>query len=117
MLLVEDDAEVRDTVAAALRAAGFEIHTASAADEALARLGAGELYEIVLTDVVMPGALNGVDLAREVKRRFPRIAVVIATGYSERAVQVPGVQALPKPYTLRDVVEALNSALRLQQQL
>jgi DNA-binding LytR/AlgR family response regulator len=64
----------------------------------------------------MPGALNGVDLAREVKRRFPRIAVVIATGYSERAVQVPGVQALPKPYNLRDVVEALNSALRLQQQ-
>lgn len=42
---------------------------------------------------------------------------VIATGYSERAVQVPGVQALPKPYNLRDVVEALNSALRLQQQL
>jgi len=117
VLLVEDDAEVRDTVAAALRAAGFEIHTASAADEALERLAAGELYEIVLTDVVMPGALNGVDLAREVKRRFPRIAVVIATGYSERAVQVPGVQALPKPYNLRDVVEALNSALRLQQQL
>ena len=115
VFLVEDDPEVRATVAAALSAAGFEIHTANSADEALERLVAGERCDIVLTDVVMPGALNGVDLAREVKRRFPRMAVVIATGYSERAVQVPGVQALPKPYNLRDVVEALNSALRLQQ--
>ena len=117
VLLVEDDAEVRDTVVAALRAAGFDIHTANTADEALERLVAGERYDIVLTDVVMPGALNGVDLAREVKRRFPRMAVVIATGYSERAVQVPGVQALPKPYNVQQVVEALSSALRLQQQL
>ena len=117
VLLVEDDAEVRDTVVAALSAAGFDIHTANTADEALERLVAGERYDIVLTDVVMPGALNGVDLAREVKRRFPRMAVVIATGYSERAVQVPGVQALPKPYNVQQVVEALSSALRLQQQL
>jgi CheY-like chemotaxis protein/anti-sigma regulatory factor (Ser/Thr protein kinase) len=115
VLLVEDDAEVRDTVGAALRAAGFEIHTANMADEALERLIAGERYDVVLTDVVMPGALNGVDLAREVKRRYPRTAVVMATGYSDRAVQVAGVQALPKPYNLEQVVEALNAAMRLQQ--
>jgi signal transduction histidine kinase/CheY-like chemotaxis protein len=115
VLLVEDDAEVRDTVATALRATGFEIHTANMADEALERLVAGEHYDVVLTDVVMPGVLNGVDLAREVKRRYPRTAVVMATGYSDRAVHVAGVQALPKPYNLDQVVEALNAAMRLQQ--
>ena len=113
VLLVEDDGEVRDTVASALRAAGFEIHTATTADEALAQLHAGERYAAVLTDVVMPGALSGIDLAREIRSRYPAMAVVIATGYSDRAVQVPGVQALPKPYSLEQAIDALNAAIRV----
>ena len=115
VLLVEDDGEVRDTVASALRAAGFEIHTATTGDEALARLHAGERYAAVLTDVVMPGALSGVDLAREIRSRYPATGVVIATGYSDRAVQLPGVRALPKPYSLGQAVDALNAAIRVQQ--
>jgi len=113
VLLVEDDGEVRDTVASALRAAGFEIHTATTADEALAQLHAGERYAAVLTDVVMPGALSGIDLAREIRSRYPAMGVVIATGYSDRAVQVPGVQALPKPYSLEQAIDALNAAIRV----
>ena len=111
VLFVEDDAEVRETVAIALRAAGFEIHTAVTGDEALARLDAGERYEAVFTDVVMPGVLSGVDLATEVRRRFPRMGVVVATGYSDRAVQVEGVRALPKPYDPPQAVDALNAAI------
>ena len=111
VLLVEDDDEVRDTVSVALRAAGFEIHTARSADEALARLQAGERCDAVFTDVVMPGSMSGVELAQEIRRRYPRIGVVLATGYSDRAVQLEGVRALPKPYDVQQAVDALNSCL------
>jgi DNA-binding NtrC family response regulator len=111
VLFVEDDAEVRETVAAALRAAGFHICTAVTADEALARLDVGERYDAVFTDVVMPGVLSGVDLAVEVRRRFPRVGVVVATGYSDRAVHIEGVRALPKPYDAHQAAEALNAAM------
>ena len=112
VLLVEDDAEVRETVSSALRAAGFAIDTAADAQEALARLGRGARYDALFTDVVMPGALNGLDLAREVRARYPATAVVVATGYSDRAVELPGVKALAKPFEVRQAVEALNGAMR-----
>ena len=111
VLLVEDDEEVRETVGAALRGAGFEIHAAASADEALLRFNAGERYDAMLTDIVMPGALNGIDLASEVRRRHPRTGVVVATGYSDRPVHLEGVQALPKPYNLQQAVDALNASM------
>lgn len=55
--------------------------------------------------------LSGIDLALEVRRRFPRVGVVVATGYSDRAVQIEGVRALPKPYDRYQAVEALNAAM------
>jgi len=111
VLLVEDDPLVRETVRTGLEASGFEVHAAGSADEALRHLAAGEPVEVVFTDVVMPGALSGVDLARRIARDFPRVRVVIATGYSDRSVQLPGVKALAKPYDLRQAVAALNEAL------
>jgi DNA-binding NtrC family response regulator len=111
VLLVEDDDHVRETVASALNAAGFDIHTAVSGDEAMQRLDEGERYDAVFTDVVMPGELSGVDLAEQIRRRHPRVGVVVATGYSDRAVKLPGVRALPKPYDLRQAVDALNAAL------
>ena len=111
VLLVEDDEEVRDTVSVALRAAGFEINTARTGDEALLRLQTGERYDAVFTDVVMPGALSGIELAAEIRRRYPRVGVVVATGYSDRAVRIEGVRALPKPYDVQQAVDALNVCL------
>ena len=111
VLLVEDDEQVRETVSTALRAAGFEIFTADTADEALQRIDGGERYDAVLTDVVMPGELSGLDLAEELRRRYPHTGVVVATGYTERALQLPGVRALPKPYELQQAVDAINAAI------
>ena len=112
VLLVEDDAEVRDTLATGLRAAGFEVSSAETGDDALARIERGERFDAVLTDVVMPGRVSGVDLAQHLRQHHPHTGVVIATGYSDRAVQLPGVRALAKPYDLRAAVEALNAARR-----
>ena len=56
----------------------------------------GERYDAVLTDVVMPG-MSGVELAERVRQQHAGTGVVLVTGYSERAVQLPGVRALAKP--------------------
>jgi signal transduction histidine kinase len=111
VMLVEDDEQVRETVSTALRAAGFDISTATNADEALRRIEGGERYDAVLTDVVMPGELSGLDLAEELRRRYPQTGVVVATGYTDRSVHLAGVRALPKPYELQQAVDAINAAI------
>jgi CheY-like chemotaxis protein len=113
VLLVEDDEEVRETVSSALGAAGFEIHTAVDADEALRLLEGGERYDALFTDVVMPGAMSGIDLAERVRARYPATGVVVATGYSDRAVELHGVRTLQKPFDVRQAVEAINAARKL----
>jgi signal transduction histidine kinase len=112
VLVVEDDEYVRETTSEALRAAGFQIDAVATADAALERIESGERFDAVLTDVVMPGRMSGVELAQEVRRRHPRTGVVVVTGYSERAVHLPGVRALAKPYDVQQAVEALNEATR-----
>ncbi|HEX6363853.1 MAG TPA: ATP-binding protein, partial [Albitalea sp.] len=115
VLLVEDDELVRETVCAALRAAGFDVSSAESADEALRRIEEGERFGAVLTDVVMPGALSGIDLARELRDRHPGIGVVVATGYSDRRVDLRGVRTLPKPYDLQQAVDVLNDLLSVKE--
>ncbi|AEG93170.1 ATP-binding protein [Ramlibacter tataouinensis] len=111
VLLVEDDPLVRDTVRPALEAAGFELRSAGTADEALRLLAQDPQFDLVFSDVVMPGAMTGIDLAQQVQQRWPRMRVVLATGYSDRRIDVPGVRALAKPYDLQQAVHALNEAL------
>ena len=110
VLVVEDDEHVRETVSAGLAAAGFDIHTAANADEALERLRR-EHFDAVLTDVVMPGAMTGLDLAAHLREHHPRTGVVVVTGYTDRKFELPGVRALPKPYDLQQAVAALNAAV------
>ena len=110
VLLVEDDAEVRETVAAAC-GGGFEIQPPAAPTR---RSRAG-------TPASDRGGLHRRGDARRVERRRPGAAhraatsracgVVIATGYSDRAVHIEGVRALPKPYDAQQAVEALNAAM------
>ncbi|MFY3385991.1 ATP-binding protein [Paracidovorax sp. MALMAid1276] len=110
VLFVEDDALVRESVAPALEAAGLTVILAENADAALARLEAGTKVDFVFSDVVMPGTLTGIDLARAVVSRFPQMKMVLATGYSEHRVSIPGVQVLAKPYDLADVLRLLTRA-------
>ncbi|CAN7403738.1 MULTISPECIES: hybrid sensor histidine kinase/response regulator [unclassified Acidovorax] len=110
LLFVEDDALVRESVAPALEGGGFFVIMAESADAALACLEAGTKVDFVFSDVVMPGTLNGIDLARTVVSRFPHIKVVLATGYSENRVSMPGVQVLAKPYDVADVLRVLRKA-------
>ncbi|OYD82918.1 hypothetical protein CHT98_18700 (plasmid) [Azospirillum brasilense] len=110
VLLVEDDPIVASTVAAALEDAGYEVTQVPTADAALPLLTSGARIDLLFSDVVMPGRLNGVDLAREARRLRPGLPVVLTTGYSEKVAQAEGVRVLAKPYRIDDLISMLTAA-------
>ncbi|TFW05173.1 hybrid sensor histidine kinase/response regulator [Oxalobacteraceae bacterium OM1] len=107
VLLVEDDALVREAVVPALQAAGFVVRVAENGEQALAMLRADSAVDAVFSDIVMPGAVSGQALAAAVLRQFPGIRVVLTTGYADQSVLLPGVQLLAKPYAIEQVIAAL----------
>lgn len=111
LLFVEDDPLVRDAVGPALEQAGFTVLTASDADQALAVLDSGITVDALFSDIVMPGPTNGRALAEAVRKRYPAIKVVLASGYSEERVTLDGVRILAKPYDVGQVVDALKVAV------
>ncbi|MDB5649870.1 MAG: hybrid sensor histidine kinase/response regulator [Hyphomicrobiales bacterium] len=100
LLLVEDNAQVRELARAILVEEGHAVIEAGQADQALEILKQDERIDLVLSDLVMPGDLNGLDLARIVREQWPRTPVVLASGYSEAAAKVvaEGFVLIAKPY-------------------
>ncbi len=111
LLLVEDDPVVGAVLADALLDMGFAVQRATTADEALSLLAGGAALDLMLTDVVMPGKLTGVDLALEATRQRPGLPVVLMTGYSEQVAAGTPFTVLPKPFQMDDLVAALDRAL------
>jgi signal transduction histidine kinase len=108
VLFVEDDALVRDVVGPALIGAGFDVETAANGDEAYRILRSGRHFDIVFSDVVMPGILSGTDLAELIEKQFPAMRTVLASGYSDRLTLSDKVRVLPKPYDLGALIAMLN---------
>lgn len=81
VLLVDDEALVRSTLADALRAQGFEVEEADGGQAALARLGGPGSFDLLVTDLAMPG-MDGLELLREVRRRCPGLPALVVTGYA-----------------------------------
>lgn len=116
ILLVEDDDMVRVHVMAQLIDLGYEVVAASTAAEALDRLRETSAFDLLFTDIVMPGGMNGRELADEARRINPSLPVLFTSGYAENAIVHhgrldPGVQLLPKPYRRRDLAAKLRVAL------
>src|SRR4029077_9325696 len=86
ILVVEDDRLVRDHALTQLRSLGYATLEAANATEALAIIEAGHEVDLLFTDIIMPGAMNGRQLACEVKRSRPDIKVLYTSGYTENAV-------------------------------
>ena len=112
VLLVEDDDEVAALAREMLRVLGFtviHVYTAAAALDALSN---GRQVDAVFSDIMMPGGISGLDLAREVRRRYPGIPVVLATGYVESAAGLADGEfsLLLKPYSLEALAGALGVA-------
>jgi len=113
VLVVEDNPDVASFAASMLEGLGYVTRRAADAGKALALLGSGEQVHAVFSDVVMPGAVNGVQLASVLRVQFPQIAVVLATGYSEVLTEWNGqavAEVLGKPYRLDELAAALERA-------
>jgi CheY-like chemotaxis protein len=115
VLVVEDEAGVREFVVEALSALGFDVLSAARAGDALDLLGAHPQVQVLLSDVIMPGA-NGRVLATQAQRLRPDLKIIFMTGYTQNAivhnsVLEPGVRLLTKPFTVADLAAELDSAL------
>jgi CheY-like chemotaxis protein len=114
VLIVEDEPLVRMSISDALLQAGFEVLASSNGAEALEVLAVRSAILAVVTDIVMPGAVDGFELAREVQHRWPDIGIVVVSGQMEPPkTHCPnGVLFLSKPFKastllrlLRDIAE------------
>ena len=105
VLAVDDDALVRFGMVAMLEELGHIVHEASSGSEAITCLTDNPAIQIVVTDQAMPG-MNGLELIDEMRRRFPSVRPVLATGYGESAADgspLPDIPRLNKPYTQDDI--------------
>jgi signal transduction histidine kinase/ActR/RegA family two-component response regulator len=111
VLLVEDDLTVATLTTEMLGSIGYAVLHVKSAAAALDTLAAGRTIDVVFSDVMMPGGMSGVDLAREVRRRRPDLPVVLTTGFIEvaRTAMAEGLQVLVKPYQLETLARVLDS--------
>jgi two-component system NtrC family sensor kinase len=113
ILLVEDNADIAEVTRANLEEIGFQVTHVADARAALAALSAGAPFNLVFSDIVMPGDLNGVDLARILRREHPSLPVLLATGYSTVAQSAmdEGFTILRKPYDTAELGACLDKIL------
>jgi signal transduction histidine kinase/ActR/RegA family two-component response regulator len=114
VLLVEDDDEVAALVSEMLEDLGFQVVRAATAAAALGALANGRRIDLVFSDIMMPGGMNGVELAKEIRSRRVDVPILLTSGYSEAAKQAAesqGIKILRKPYQLAELSEALRGAI------
>ncbi|MEY4879034.1 MAG: hypothetical protein RJB62_503, partial [Pseudomonadota bacterium] len=119
IFLVEDDELVRMHVTRQLESLGYHVtsaHNGAEALEALEALKRNGDYDLLFTDVVMPGGVNGRQLAVAVAELYPNLPVLFTSGYTENAIVHhgrldPGVHLLNKPYRLQDLAAKIRLAL------
>ncbi len=116
VLMVEDEDMVREFVAATLEDLGYTVTACNGAAEALAALDDGLQPDILLTDVVLAGMMNGKQLADSVKQRMPDIAILYMSGYTEDAIVHqgrldPGIQLISKPFRRQQLAEKLRKVI------
>jgi signal transduction histidine kinase len=116
ILIVEDDPLVREYVMTQIRRFGYRTLAASNAMEALAAIDGPERIDLLFTDVIIPGGMNGQQLANEASKRRAGLKVLYTSGYTENAIVHhgrldAGVLLLPKPYVSSDLARMLRTAL------
>jgi CheY-like chemotaxis protein len=106
ILLVEDNPDVAAATAGLLEQLGYAVRWVSNAEEALAEIEDG--IDLVFSDIVMPGKMDGLALAQAIREKYPRMPILLATGYSDTLRKVSlGFQILRKPYEIHELSQAL----------
>jgi PAS domain S-box-containing protein len=117
ILVVEDDAMVRNFVIAQLDALGYKTIAAADSRAALAHVANGEPFDLLFTDVIMPGGMTGRQLADEVAKHRPGMKVLYTSGYTDNAIVHhgrldEGVLLLTKPYRKAQLAQMVRQALK-----
>jgi CheY-like chemotaxis protein len=113
VLLVEDNRDVAEATAAMLESIGCTVKHVNAAEPALDLLASGERYDLVLSDIVMPGGQDGMELARKLRAQYPTLPVLLTTGYSNSAQKAASEKfpILLKPYRIEALQRAIGEAV------
>lgn len=115
ILLVEDDVLLRLVTSEDLRSSGFNVIEASNADEAMTILDSAVAIDLVLTDIRMPGSMDGLALAAFVRQRWPELKILVASGERPGQAALSAADAfLPKPYDSVGLLARLNSLMGQQ---
>jgi PAS domain S-box-containing protein len=118
ILLVEDNPDVATASAGLLEQLGYAVRWVSNAEAALAEIDADGV-DLVFSDIVMPGKMDGLALAQAIREKYPRLPILLATGYSDTLRKTSlGFQILRKPYEIHELSQALSkvsAAVRLQE--
>jgi two-component system, response regulator PdtaR len=110
ILIVEDDVLANDHLEFILQQAGYEVLSATSADEAAELLDDREDVRLIVTDINLPGSTDGLKLASAAKALRPEMNIIIVTGYSvpKNDEMPPGSVFIPKPYNARKMIEAVR---------
>jgi len=116
ILIVEDRDDVAELAQMLLEAGGYQTVVASDGAAALKLLEQDAAFDLLFTDLIMPGGMNGVVLAREVKRRLPKIKVLLTTGYAEASLERTDAggseyEVVNKPFTRQQLLRKVRLVL------
>jgi len=117
LLVVEDEKLILNSLKTMLTGAGYKVRTASSGDQAWKLLSQNTNVDVVLSDVVMPGKLQGADLARNIQRAKLQLPVILMSGYTFSSGQEQNMEAvsqlLYKPIRKNDLIDAIEEALSM----
>lgn len=113
ILLVDDDDDIAEMMLEILDILGHDARRAANAADALQLVADGLSPDLVLSDLVMPGGMSGLELLAELRTRLPGLPAVLTTGYAERSRDIAGlpVPVLVKPFRTEDLEATLDAAL------
>ena len=114
ILIVEDDEAMREFLCQAISRFGYYVEAVEDGTEALRRVEESH-FDLLLTDIRMPG-LDGIELARQARRRYPGLSVLLVTAYLQDALGAPeldeaGIGVLSKPFNLDELIDRVEASL------
>lgn len=116
ILVVEDDDDLRDIPAAILSEQGYDVFKAKNGNDAIKLIKENEPFDLVFTDIVLPGGMNGVETAKEIKKIQSTIKILYTSGYTNNSIMdnsdlIPGVTLVKKPYRDTVLLESVRAML------